>query len=79
MLCSKIFPVAKSLKIREVEHQDFLSKCFCLTVPKTFAGETFCAVFQKISGSEIFKEKRGGVSRFSVETFLSHSAKLFAE
>ena len=31
---------------------DFLSKIFCLTVPKKFVGEPFCAVFQKISGSE---------------------------
>ncbi len=31
---------------------DFLSKVYCLTVPKIFAGEPFCAVFQKISGSE---------------------------
>ena len=25
---------------------------FCLTVPKNLVGEHFCAVFQKISGSE---------------------------
>ena len=31
---------------------DFLSKFFCLTMPKDFLGEPFCAVFQKISGSE---------------------------
>ena len=31
---------------------DFLSKFFCLTVPKLFVGEPFCAVFQKVSGSE---------------------------
>ena len=31
---------------------DFLSKFFCLTVPKNLVGEPFCAVFQKISGSE---------------------------
>ena len=34
------------------EYQDLLSKVFCLTVPKNFVGEPFCAVFQKISGSE---------------------------
>ena len=27
---------------------DFLSKIFCLTVPKCFVGEQLCAVFQKI-------------------------------
>ena len=50
----------------------------CLAaVPKNFVGEPFCAVFQKISGSEKFMDKRGEgrVSRFSVEKFLSHSAE----
>ena len=52
---------------------DFLSKFFCLTVPKNFLGEPFCAVFQ-----QKFVDKRGGgVSRFSVENFLSHSAENF--
>ena len=27
-------------------------RIFCLTVPKNFVGEPFCAVFQKISGSQ---------------------------
>ena len=31
---------------------DFLSKYFCLTVPKNFIVEPFCAVFQKNFGSE---------------------------
>ena len=31
---------------------DFLSKFFCLIVPKNLVGEPFCAVFQKTSGSE---------------------------
>ena len=31
---------------------DFSFKIFCLTVPKNLVGEPFCAVFQKISGSE---------------------------
>ena len=33
-------------------YQDFPSNFFCLTVPKNSLGELFCAVFQKISGSE---------------------------
>ena len=56
---------------------DFLSKFFCLTVPKILAGELFCAVFQKFSGSEKFYGEEGVVSRFSVENFLSHSAEIF--
>ena len=44
---------AEKVWIRERgEYQDFLSKISCLTVPKNFVGEPFCAVFQKISGSE---------------------------
>ena len=30
----------------------FLSKIFCLIVPKCFVGEPLCAMFHKISGSE---------------------------
>ena len=45
---------------------------------KTFVGEPFCAVFQKNSGSEkVNGSERGGVSRFSVENFLSDSAENF--
>ncbi len=57
---------------------DFLSKVYCLTVPKKIAGDFFSAVFQKISGSEKIMDKRGGgVSRYSVENFLPHSAYNF--
>ena len=34
------------------EYLEFPSKSFCLTDPKNLLGEPFCAVFQKISGSE---------------------------
>ena len=33
-------------------YQDFPSKFFCLTMPKSSVGELFCAVFQKNPGSE---------------------------
>ena len=42
-------------KVGEEEEEGsitILSKFFCLTVPKNFVEEPFCAVFQKISGSE---------------------------
>ena len=56
----------------------FPSKVFCLTVPINLVGEPFCAVFQKSSGSKNFMDKRrGGLSRFSIEIFLSHSAEKF--
>ena len=53
------------------EYQDFPSKIFCLTVPKISVGE--CFIVALISGTEKVS-RRGGVSRFSVENFLSHSA-----
>ena len=55
----------------------FFVEFFCLTVPKNFVAEPFSALFQKISGSQKFMDKRwgGGVSRFSVEDFLSHSSE----
>ena len=59
------------------EYHDFPSEIFCLTVPKNIVVETFCDVFQKISGSEKVYGFEGGVWRFSVEKFLSHSAERF--
>ena len=45
----------------------FQSKFFCLTVPKNFVGEPFCAVFQKK-----FMDKRGGSIRiFRRKIFVS--------
>ncbi len=51
-------------------------KIFSLTVRKSFVGETFCAVFQKSSGSQSSWISGGGkgVSSFSVEKFSSHNA-----
>ena len=53
-LCFRKCPVAKKFMDKRGggEYQDFPSNIFCLTVPKNFIGEPFCAVFQKISGSE---------------------------
>ena len=46
---------------------DFLSKFFCLTVPKIFVGESFCAVFQKK-----FVDKKGGsIKIFRRKIFVS--------
>ena len=61
---------------RVEEYQDFPSKIFCPTVSKKFVGEPFYAVCQKTSGSQkIYGEEGGGVSRCSIEKFLSHSSE----
>ena len=53
MLCFRNFPVAKNFTDkRGGEYQDFPSNFFCLTAPKNFVDEPFCAVFQKNSGSQ---------------------------
>ena len=54
------------------EYQKFLSKIFCLTVPKNFVGEPFSVSI--ISGIEKFYASEGYVTVFC-RNFLSHSAK----
>ena len=78
MLCLRKFQVAKNSMDKRGGYQEFPMEIFCLTVPKNFVGEHFCAVFQKNSGRQ--KDhglERGGVSRFSVEKFLFHNAENF--
>ena len=58
------------------EYQEFLSKVFCVTVPKKFVGKPFCDVFQRNSGSETLYGKEGGGSiKIFCRKFLSHSAE----
>ena len=53
MLCFRKNLVAKKfMDKREGEVSRFPSKIFFLTVPKHIIEEPFCAVFQKISGSD---------------------------
>ena len=54
----------------------FRSKIFGLTVAKNFVWESFCALFQRMSGTEkIYGEEGGGETEFSAENFLSHRAE----
>ena len=41
MLCFRKFVVPNKFMDKKGEYQDFLSKKFCLTVSKNFAGEHF--------------------------------------
>ena len=78
---SETFWWRKSLWKRreEGDYKNFPSNFFCLTVPKHFVEEPFCAVFQKTSGGEKVYGKDWGVgsSKFPVENFLSHSTETF--
>ena len=56
-------------------YHDFPLKNFRLTVPKNFVEEPFCVSENLLSKN--VRDKRGGVSRVSVENFLSHSAGKF--
>ena len=68
------------LEIREGGgNHDFSSKLFCVRAPKLFVDDPFCAVFQNNSVSEKFMDnwvrgRKKEVSKFSVESLLSHSA-----
>ena len=74
------FGYRKCLCFRGFCH-DFPSKYFCLTVPKHFVEEPFCAVFQNYSGSEKFYGKKGGglgdYLNLSLKLFLSHTTEIF--
>ena len=58
-----------------MEYQDFPSKTFCLTVPRNFVGKSFSVSLP--SGAEEVWIREGGLSRFSVKNYLSHSAEKF--
>ena len=56
----------------------FFSKNFCLPVPKHSVEEPSEMFFRNVLVAEKFMDKRGrGVSRFSLENFLSRSAEKF--
>ena len=77
VMCFRSFRKPKSLWMRwgGVEHQDSPSNFFYRTLPKKSRGEYLKVSL--LSGIENFLDKRGGISRFSVEKFLSHIAKKF--
>ena len=75
---SKNFWYLKSLWIREAsgrEYHAFPSEVFCLTVPKNFLKEPFWV--SEIFGYPKILWIRRGVTLFSTDNLLSHSAKKF--
>ena len=74
MLCFRRFLVAKSLWIRgRGKYEDFLSKNFCLTVPKIFVGEPFSVSL--ISSIENIYALEGYVTIFCRKYFASQNRK----
>ena len=52
--CFTKFPVSKNYRDKRGGVTFLRQKRFCLTVPKKFVREPFCAVFQKVSNSQKF-------------------------
>ena len=52
VLCFTRLLLAKKIMDKGGGYPDFPSGNFCLTMQKIFAGEPFCAVLEKNSGSE---------------------------
>ena len=74
-MCSRKFSVAKKFMDKRGKYQDFPWKIFCPKVPIiSVGGIVQCLI---IFGYRKSLDKRGGVSRFSIESFLSHSAENF--
>ena len=71
LYCSIDFGYRKNLCFRRLCHIfRFSVDFFCRTVPKKFVREPFCAVFQKISGSEkVCGEEGGEYQDFLSKTF----------
>ena len=75
LLCFRNFLVPKNVRDkRGGGYHDFLSKLFCLTVPKNFVGQPFRVSL--ISDIEKFYASEGYVTIFC-RNFLSHNAETF--
>ena len=72
-LCKCFFLVSKIGGGGGGVYQDFLSKTFCLTVPKIFVGEPFFVSQNFWYRKNLWIRGGGGASRFSVKNFLSQS------
>ena len=68
MMCFRKLPVAKKIMDKRggEGYQDFPSKNFCLTMPKTFAKEPFVLCFRRLLIAKNPMDNRL-VSKFSVE------------
>ena len=75
LYCCINFGYRQSLDKKGGSIKIFRRSFFCLTVPKNFVVEPFTVAV--VSGTRKVWIRRGGVSSFSVEKFLSHSTEKF--
>ena len=57
------------------KYHKFLSKTFCLTMPKTFVGEPSVLCFRNIPAAKKFMDKKGGIKIFRRKFFVSQCRK----
>ena len=57
MLCFRNVPETNMFMDKRAGDQDFKVKVFCLKEPENLAGESFCAVLQKIPLAKKFMEE----------------------
>ena len=77
LLCFEKILVSKIFKQRRGEASRFCQRIFFISQDrKNFAREPFC-VLENFWRQKYFMGKRGGVSRFSLEKFLSDCTKIF--
>ena len=74
VLCFRKFLVANKFTDKKGEYQDFLSKSFCVTLPKKFVSEPLSVSL--ISGIEKFYASEGNFIIFYRKIFVSQSRKI---
>ena len=81
LLCFTKILVSKTLMDKRGEGRkgvsQFSVELVGLTVPKNFVGNPSVLCFRNFPVAKKFMDEQGGVSRFSVKNFLSHSAENF--
>ena len=76
MLRFRNFPEAKKFMDKTGGSIKIFRRNFCcIKVPNIFAGEPFFAAPQKVLVRKSLDKRGGGISRFSLEVILSHSAE----
>ncbi len=75
LYCCINFGYRKSLEKRGGEYQDFLSKIFCLTVPKVSLGESSVVAFF-LGTEKVWRREGRSIKIFRRKFFVSHCRKM---